>query len=86
MDSQLDLDGYNSNFALVIADKVSENLAIHYQATIQTKDYGSDNIEFEWNDPADWADDGAIGEMDIRRYDVKRTRRSVKFKFRLELK
>ena len=70
-------DGYNSNFALVIADKVSDRFGYTLSSTIQTKDYGSDNIEFEWNDPADWADDGAIGEMDIRRYDVKRTRRSV---------
>ncbi|MBL6591492.1 MAG: carboxypeptidase-like regulatory domain-containing protein, partial [Flavobacteriaceae bacterium] len=70
-------DGYNSNFALVIADKVSDRFGYTLSSTIQTKDYGSDNIEFQWNDPADWADDGAIGEMDIRRYDVKRTRRSV---------
>ena len=70
-------NGYNSNFALVVADKVSDKFSYTLSSTIQTKDYGSDNIEFEWNDPADWADDGAIGEMDIRRYDVKRTRRSV---------
>ena len=69
--------GYNSNFALVVADKLSEKFSYTLSGTIQSKDYGSDNIEFEWNDPADWASDGAIGEMDIRRYDVKRTRRSV---------
>ena len=70
-------DGYNSNFALVIADKVSDRFSYTFSSTIQTKDYGSDNIEFEWNDPADWSSDGEIGEMDIRRYDVKRTRRSL---------
>ena len=70
-------NGYNSNFALVVADKLSDKFSYTLSSTIQTKDYGSDNIEFEWNDPADWASDGAIGEMDIRRYDVKRTRRSI---------
>ena len=70
-------DGYNSNFALVIADKVSDRFSYTFSSTIQTKDYGSDNIEFEWNDPADWSSDGEIVEMDIRRYDVKRTRRSL---------
>ena len=70
-------NGYNSNFALVIADKVSDRFSYTFSSTIQTKDYGSDNIEFEWNDPTDWSSDGEIGEMDIRRYDVKRTRRSL---------
>ena len=35
----------------------------------------TDNIEYEWNDPSDSG--SRIGEMDIRRYDVKRTRRSL---------
>ena len=69
--------GYNSNFALVFADKVSDKFSYTFSGTIQTKDYGSDNIEFEWNDPEDWTEDGPINEMDIRRYDVKRTRRSL---------
>ncbi len=70
-------DGYNSNVTALIGNEVSEKFSYTLSATVQTRDYGSDNIEFEWNDPADWADDGAIGEMDIRRYDVKRTRRSL---------
>lgn len=69
--------GFNSNFAVVIADKVSDKFSYTFSGTIQTKDYGSDNIEFEWNDPQDWTEDGPINEMDIRRYDVKRTRRSL---------
>ncbi|MGB2483115.1 MAG: TonB-dependent receptor [Flavobacteriaceae bacterium] len=69
--------GYNSNFAVVVADKLSDKFSYTFSGTIQTKDYGSDNIEFEWNDPDDYAEDGPINEMDIRRYDVKRTRRSV---------
>ncbi len=69
--------GYNSNITALIGNEVSEKFSYTLSATVQTRDYGSDNIEFEWNDPADWADDGAIGEMDIRRYDVKRTRRSL---------
>ena len=71
--------GYNSNFALVVADKLSDKFSYTFSSTIQTRDYGSDNIEFAWNDPEDWTDvnKGEIEEMDIRRYDVKRTRRSV---------
>lgn len=71
--------GYNSNFGLVVADKLSDKFSYTFSSTIQTRDYGSDNIEFAWNDPADWADINVaeIEEMDIRRYDVKRTRRSV---------
>ena len=71
--------GYNSNFALVVADKLSDKFSYTFSSTIQTRDYGSDNVEFAWNDPADWtdADKYEINEMDIRRYDVKRTRRSV---------
>ena len=71
--------GYNSNFALVVADKLSDKFSYTFSSTIQTRDYGSDNVEFVWNDPADWTDvnKGEIEEMDIRRYDVKRTRRSI---------
>ena len=71
--------GYNANYALVIADKLSDKWSYTLSSTIQTRDYGSDNIEFAWNDPADWTDNESyeIEEMDIRRYDVKRTRRSV---------
>ena len=71
--------GYNSNFALVVADKLSDKFSYTFSSTIQTRDYGSDNVEFAWNDPADWGDINVaeIEEMDIRRYDVKRTRRSV---------
>ena len=71
--------GYNSNFALVVADQLSDKFSYTLSSTIQTRDYGSDNVEFAWNDPADWddIDKSEIEEMDIRRYDVKRTRRSV---------
>ena len=71
--------GYNSNFGLVVADQLSDKFSYTLSSTIQTRDYGSDNVEFAWNDPADWddVDKSEIEEMDIRRYDVKRTRRSV---------
>ena len=71
--------GYNANYALVVADKLSDKFSYTLSTTIQTRDYGSDNVEFAWNDPADWTDNESyeIEEMDIRRYDVKRTRRSV---------
>ena len=71
--------GSSSNFAVVVADKLSDKFSYTFSSTIQTRDYGSDNVEFAWNDPADWTDvnKGEIEEMDIRRYDVKRTRRSA---------
>ena len=72
--------GYNANFALVVADKLSDKFSYTLSSTIQTRDYGSDNIEFAWNDEKeDWNDAKKyeLEEMDIRRYDVKRTRRSV---------
>ncbi len=69
--------GYNANIALLVADKFNDKLSYTLSSTLQSRDYGSDNVEFEWNNPADWTTDGAIKEMDIRRYDVKRTRRSV---------
>ena len=71
--------GYNSNFGLVVADQLSDKFSYTLSSTIQTRDYGSDNVEFAWNDPADWndVDKSEIEEMAIRRYDVKRTRRSV---------
>ncbi len=76
-DEPIRSDGSNSNFAFVMADKINDKLSYSFSSTVQTKNYGSDNIEFEWNDPDDWAEDGAIGEHDIRRYDVKRKRRSI---------
>lgn len=65
--------GYNSSLGLIVADKVSDKFAYTFSASHNTSDYGSDNVEFEWDDSAD----DAIKEQDIRRYDVKRTRRSL---------
>ena len=42
--------------------------------TQNINDYGSDNIEFEWNEEGD---EYPIKEMDMRIYDVKRKRESV---------
>ena len=67
--------GYNRNFSLIVADKLSNKFAYTFSAVNHSSDYGSDNVEFEWNDPSDSG--SRIGEMDIRRYDVKRTRRSL---------
>lgn len=67
--------GYNRNLSLIVADKLSNKFSYTLSAVNHSNDYGSDNIEFEWNDPSDAG--SRIGEMDIRRYDVKRTRRSL---------
>lgn len=70
-------DGYNGAASFIVADKVSDKFRYTLSSSLQTNDYGSDNIEFVWNNPEDWAADSPFDEHDIRRYDVKRTRRSI---------
>ena len=70
-------DGYNGSASFIVADKVSDKFRYTVSSSLQTNDYGSDNIEFVWNNPEDWASDSPFDEHDIRRYDVKRTRRSI---------
>ena len=65
--------GFNRSLGLILADKLSDQFAYTISASHNTVDYGSDNVEFEWDDSAE----DEIKEQDIRRYDVKRTRRSV---------
>ena len=65
--------GFNRSLGLIVADKVSDQFAYTLSASHNTVDYGSDNVEFVWDD----SEQDAIVEQDIRRYDVKRTRRSV---------
>lgn len=65
--------GFNRNLSLIVADKVTDKFAYTLSASHNTVDYGSDNVEFEWDD----SEQDEIKEQDIRRYDVKRTRRSV---------
>ena len=78
-------NGFNSNIEFVLADKINEKLSYSFSTTVQNKKYGSDNIEFEWNDPEDWAEDGVLNETDIRRYDVQRKRQSVSLNLNYEL-
>lgn len=70
-------DGYTGNGSVVLADNLSDKFSYTLSSSLYTNDYGSDNIEFVWNNPEDWADDSPFDEHDIRRYDVQRTRRSV---------
>ena len=70
-------DGYNGSASFIVADKVNDKFRYTVSSSLQTNDYGSDNIEFVWNNPEDWAADSPFDEHDIRRYDVKRTRRSI---------
>lgn len=65
--------GFNRNLGLIVADKVNDKFAYTLSASHNTVDYGSDNVEFEWDD----SKEDFIKEQDIRRYDVKRTRRSI---------
>lgn len=65
--------GYNRNLSLILADKLGR-FNYTFSANHNTSDYGSDNIEFDWDKPGETI---PFVEQDIRRYDVKRTRKSV---------
>ena len=65
---------YNTQLAFVLADKLGDKFSYSLSASRNVNDYGSDNIEFEWNEQGD---EYPINEMDIRVYDVKRQRESV---------
>ena len=65
--------GQNYNISALIADKISPKLSYAFSGSIYSNDYGSDNLENEFEDEQSLA----ILEQQIRRYDVKRTRRSA---------
>lgn len=53
----------------------SDKLGLVVSGSYNNHDFGSDNIEFEWSRDAN--DNPYISEMDIRKYEVQRIRRSV---------
>jgi TonB-dependent receptor len=57
--------------ALVANRFFNDKLGIVISATKNSNDYGSDNVEFEWDSPT------VLKEHDIRKYDVKRVRSSI---------
>ncbi|CAM1334172.1 TonB-dependent receptor [Tenacibaculum aestuariivivum] len=62
----------NYNVAALISDRIANNkLGFVVNTTYNSNEYGSDNVEFEWDSPT------LIKEHDIRRYDVKRDRMSI---------
>ncbi len=64
------------NVSAIVANRFfNDKLGVVLNTSLNSNDYGSDNVEFEWVKE----DDGSIyvGEHDIRRYDVKRDRKSV---------
>ncbi|WP_166334274.1 TonB-dependent receptor [Sphingobacterium chungjuense] len=63
------------NGALVYGNRFMDNkLGVVVSGTLQAQHFGSDNVEATWREQ-----DGriAMSEMDIRKYDVQRIRRSV---------
>ncbi|MCL7987230.1 TonB-dependent receptor [Sphingobacterium sp. lm-10] len=63
------------NGAIVYGNRFMDNkLGVVVSGTLQAQNFGSDNIEATWRER-----DGriAMSEMDIRKYDVQRIRRSV---------
>lgn len=53
-----------------------DKLGIVVSGSLQNKKYGSDNIEAVWSDDTK-KEQVYISEMDIRKYDVQRVRRSI---------
>lgn len=65
----------NYNISALVADRILDNkLGYVLNASYNSNEYGSDNVEFEWTEDAGKI---FIGEHDIRRYDVKRNRMSI---------
>lgn len=65
----------NYNLSALVADRIGDHkLGYVLNTSYNSNDYGSDNVEFEWEKEGDKT---YIGEHDIRRYDVKRNRMSV---------
>lgn len=65
----------NYNFSGLVANRAfNKKLGYVINASYNSNEYGSDNVEFEWEN-----DNGNsyLGEHDIRRYDVKRNRMSI---------
>ena len=65
-------DGDRYDFSALIADRLfNDKVGIVISTAHNSNNYGSDNVEFEWDSPS------VLKEHDIRKYDVKRIRRSV---------
>lgn len=65
----------NQNISGIYSNRVFNNkLGLVLNASYQNNTYGSDNVEAEWT--KDDAGNVYIGEMDIRKYDVRRERKS----------
>ncbi|ANW96175.1 hypothetical protein AXE80_07745 [Wenyingzhuangia fucanilytica] len=63
------------NTSAVVAGRMFNNkLGAVLSTSLQSNDFGSDNVEFEW---AGDANNAVVSGQDIRRYDVKRVRQSV---------
>ncbi|WP_299103654.1 TonB-dependent receptor [uncultured Tenacibaculum sp.] len=73
----------NYNFSGLVANRAfNKKLGYVLNASYNSNEYGSDNVEFEWEN-----DNGNsyLGEHDIRRYDVKRNRLSLSANFDLNV-
>lgn len=63
------------NASAVVAGRIFNNkLGAVLSTSVQSNDFGSDNVEFEWDGDENSA---VLSSQDIRRYDVKRVRQSV---------
>lgn len=79
-------EGYTHSGAFIYGNRFFNNkLGIVASASIQNKDYGSDNIEAVWSQDEKNKDNVYVSQFDIRKYDVQRIRRSfssaIDFKF-----
>ncbi|MBP8726649.1 MAG: TonB-dependent receptor [Saprospiraceae bacterium] len=69
-------EGFIGNAHLLIGNRLAEGkLGILINGSIQSNDYGSDNVEAVWE--RDEQGNLYIADHDVRKYDVKRVRRSA---------
>ncbi|MDO6739180.1 TonB-dependent receptor [Wenyingzhuangia sp. 2_MG-2023] len=69
-------EGLIHNFSTVLADRFFDNkLGAVISASSQSNEFGSDNVEFEWDKNDN--DELVVKEHDIRRYDLTRQRQSI---------
>ncbi len=71
-------DKYTYSGAFIYGNRFIDNkLGVVVSASLQNKDYGSDNIEAEWVQNEEKNNEAYIQTFEIRKYDVQRVRRSI---------
>lgn len=71
-------DKYTYSGAFIYGNRfIDSRLGVVVSASLQNKDYGSDDIEAEWVQNEDKNNEAYIQTFEVRKYDVQRIRRSI---------